>query len=150
MRAVLYARYSSDNQRYESISGQFHCSENYCNRKGYNIVHYYYDEAKSDTTIAGRDQFNQMIADAARDIFDVIVFYQIDRTARNEMDYYASVNKLLKLGVRYEYSAEGIDVSTANGKLTEGVKVAVAAFYSRDLSIKIKPWEKREFVAEKA
>ena len=84
-----------------------------------------------------------MIEDASRGIFDVIVFYQIDRTARNEIDYYASVNKLLKLGVRYEYSAEGIDVSTANGKLTEGVKVAVAAFYSRDLSIKIKRGKKR-------
>lgn len=51
-----------------------------------------------------------MIEDASRGIFDVIVFYQIDRTARNEMDYYASVNKLLKLGVRYEYSAEGIEM----------------------------------------
>lgn len=149
MRAVLYARYSSDNQRYESISGQFHCSEEYCKRKGYNIVHYYYDEAKSGTTIAGREQFNQMIADAARDIFDVIVFYQIDRTARNEMDYYASVNKLLALGIRYEYSAEGIDVSTPNGKLTEGVKVAVAAFYSRDLSIKIKRGKKENVLQSK-
>lgn len=149
MRAVLYARYSSDNQRYESISGQFHCSEEYCKRKGYNIVHYYYDEAKSGTTIAGREQFNQMIADAARDIFDVIVFYQIDRTARNEMDYYASVNKLLALGIRYEYSAEGIDVSTPNGKLTEGVKVAVAAFFSRDLSIKIKRGKKENTLQKK-
>ena len=68
-------------------------------------MHYYYDEAKSGTTVAGREQFNRMIADASRGIFDVIVFYQIDRTARNEMDYYASVNKLLELGVRYEYSA---------------------------------------------
>lgn len=149
MRAVLYARYSSDNQRYESISGQFHCSEEYCRRRGYDIVHYYYDEAKSGTTVAGREQFNQMIEDASRGIFDVIVFYQIDRTARNEMDYYASVNKLLKLGVRYEYSAEGIDVSTANGKLTEGVKVAVAAFYSRDLSIKIKRGKKENLLQKK-
>ena len=149
MRAALYARYSSDNQRYESISGQFHCSEEYCKRKGYNIVHYYYDEAKSGTTIAGREQFNQMITDAARDIFDVIVFYQIDRTARNEMDYYASVNKLLALGIRYEYSAEGIDVSTPNGKLTDGVKVAVAAFYSRDLSIKIKRGKKENVLQGK-
>lgn len=120
MRAVLYARYSSDNQRYESISGQFHCSEEYCKRKGYNIVHYYYDEAKSGTTIAGREQFNQMIADAARDIFDVIVFYQIDRTARNEMDYYASVNKLLALGIRYEYSAEGIRCINSERKAYRG------------------------------
>ena len=149
MRAVLYARYSSDNQRYESISRQFHCSEEYCRRRGYDIVHYYYDEAKSGTTVAGREQFNRMIEDASRGIFDVIVFYQIDRTARNEMDYYASVNKLLELGIRYEYSAEGIDVSTPNGKLTEGVKVAVAAVFSRDLSIKIKRGKKENTLHKK-
>lgn len=149
MRAALYARYSSDNQRYESISGQFHCSEDYCRYKGYNIVHYYYDEAKTGTTVAGREQFNQMIEDAAKNIFDVVIFYQIDRTARNEIDYYANVNKLLGLGISYEYSAEGIDVSTPNGKLTEGVKVAVAAFYSRDLSVKIKRGKKENVLQSK-
>ena len=65
------------------------------------------------------------------------------------MDYYASVSKLLELGIRYEYSAEGIDVSTPNGKLTEGVKVAVAAFFSRDLSIKIKRGKKENTLQKK-
>lgn len=142
IRAALYARYSSDNQRYESITGQMRCSETYCQQKGYTIVKMYTDEAKTGTQLAGRDGFNQMIEDSAFGFFDVVVFYQIDRTARNEADYYASVSKLLDNNVTYEYSADGIDIETPTGKLSEGIKVAVAAWYSRDLAIKVKRGKK--------
>lgn len=142
MRAALYARYSSDNQRAESITAQLRCSEEYCARKHYNIVKIYKDEAISGTSVAGRTGFQQMILESADDIFDVVIFHKIDRNARNEIDYYTNVDRLVKNGVTYEYSAEGIDVSTANGKLTEGIKVAVAAWYSRNLSLEIKKGKK--------
>lgn len=41
---------------------------------------------------------------------------------------------------------KSIDISTANGKLTEGIKVAVAAFYSRNLSIKVKRGKKENLL----
>lgn len=142
MRAALYARYSSDNQRYESITAQLRCSKEYCVRKNYQIVKIYKDEAISGTSVAGRASFQQMILESADDIFDVVIFHKIDRNARNEIDYYTNVDRLIKNGVSYEYSAEGIDVSTANGKLTEGIKVAVAAWYSRNLSLEVKKGKK--------
>ena len=142
MRAALYARYSSDNQRTESITAQLRCSKEYCARKHYSIVKIYKDEAISGTSVAGRAGFQQMILESADDIFDVVIFHKIDRNARNEIDYYTNVDRLVKNGVTYEYSAEGIDVSTANGKLTEGIKVAVAAWYSRNLSLEIKKGKK--------
>ena len=142
IRAALYARYSSDNQRYESITGQLRCSENYCRAKGYIIKKIYTDEAKTGTQLAGRDGFNQMIEDSACDIFDIVVFYQVDRTARNESDYYASVGKLLKNGVAYDYSADDISIDTPTGKLNEGIKVVIAAWYSRQLTIIVKRGKK--------
>lgn len=142
MRAALYARYSSDNQRYESITAQLRCSKEYCTRKNYQIVKIYKDEAISGTSVAGRASFQQMILESADDIFDVVIFHKIDRNARNEIDYYTNVDRLIKNGVSYEYSAEGIDVSTANGKLTEGIKLAVAAWYSRNLSLEVKKGKK--------
>ena len=141
-RAALYARYSSDNQRYESITAQLRCSEEYCARKHYQVVKIYKDEAISGTSVVRRDAFQQMILDSADDVFDVVIFHKIDRNARNEIDYYTNVDRLAKNGVSYEYSAEGIDVTTANGKLTEGIKVAVAAWYSRNLSLEIKKGKK--------
>ena len=41
MRAALYARYSSDNQRYESITAQLRCSKEYCAQKHYDVVKIY-------------------------------------------------------------------------------------------------------------
>lgn len=142
LRAALYARYSSDNQRYESITAQLRCSKEYCASKHYDVVKIYTDEAISGTSVAGRAGFQQMILDSADDVFDVVIFHKIDRNARNEIDYYTNIDRLKKNGVKYEYSAEGIDVSTANGKLTEGIKVAVAAWYSRNLAQEVKKGQK--------
>lgn len=142
MRAALYARFSSDNQREESITAQLRASKAYCEARGYTVVKTYTDEAKSGTTIAGREGFQQMILDSSDNLFDIVILHKIDRAARNEIDYYANMSRLEKNGVSYEYSAEGIDTSTINGKLTEGIKVAVAAWYSRNLSAEVKKGKK--------
>ena len=47
MIVALYARYSSDNQREESIVAQFRACREYCKRKGSSIIHEYADEAYS-------------------------------------------------------------------------------------------------------
>jgi len=50
MRAAIYARYSSDNQREESIEAQIRACKEYTERNGIEIVKIYTDEAKSATT----------------------------------------------------------------------------------------------------
>lgn len=50
IRAVAYPRYSSDNQREESIAAKMRAIEEYCKRKGYTLVDTYPDEAKTATT----------------------------------------------------------------------------------------------------
>ena len=100
MRAALYARYSSDNQRYESITAQLRCSKEYCAQKHYDVVKIYTDEAISGTSVAGRTGFQQMILESGDGIFDVVIFHKIDRNARNEIDYYTNIDRLKKNGVR--------------------------------------------------
>ena len=56
MNAVIYARYSSDNQREESIEGQLRECMAYAERKGLTVVHSYIDRALSAKTDA-RPQF---------------------------------------------------------------------------------------------
>ena len=86
-KAVLYARYSSDNQREESIAAQLRACREHCSRKGYIIVQEYFDEAKSGRS-DNRPAYQKMLADAKKKSFDIIVFHKIDRNARNEYDYY--------------------------------------------------------------
>ena len=69
-RVALYARFSSNNQREESIDAQIRAMKEYCQREKLQIVAIYTDEAKSATT-DNRPQFLQMIADSEKNNFDI-------------------------------------------------------------------------------
>ena len=85
MTAVIYARYSSDNQREESIEGQIRECTAYAEKNGFTVVKHYIDRAVSAKT-DNRPQFQQMIKDSERGIFDVIIVWKLDRFARNRYD----------------------------------------------------------------
>lgn len=85
MRGVIYARYSSDNQREESIEGQIRENTAYAERNGITIVGHYIDRAYSAKT-DNRPEFQRMIKDSARHGFDVIIVWKLDRFARNRYD----------------------------------------------------------------
>ena len=129
LRAALYARFSSENQREESILAQFRDSTEYCKKHNYAIVAKYADEAKSGTTTIGREQYKFMLKDAQKGKFDVVVFHKIDRNARNELDYYITKHKLEEAGVKYAYSRQDIDSTSPEGQMMESMLVGMAAYY---------------------
>lgn len=63
INVVIYARYSCDNQREESIEGQLRECREYCNKNDFNVVNEYIDRALSART-DNRPQFQKMIADS--------------------------------------------------------------------------------------
>jgi site-specific DNA recombinase len=63
MTAVIYARYSSDNQREESIEGQIRECTAYAEKNGITIVKHYIDRAISAKT-DNRPEFQQMTKDS--------------------------------------------------------------------------------------
>lgn len=81
-RVALYARFSSDNQRTESIDAQLRAMRGYCEQHHFAIVNTYIDEAKSATTDR-RPAFQQMISDSATRSFDILLVHKLDRFARN-------------------------------------------------------------------
>lgn len=137
MNAAIYARYSSDNQRAESIAAQFRFAREYCRQKNYAIVKEYKDEAMTGTN-DNRPAFQQMLKDAALGLFDVVVMHKVDRAARNEYDYYTNRHKLEICGVRVEFAGTAFDTSTPEGRFMEAQLVGMAAYYSRNLSNEIK------------
>ena len=60
MTAVIYARYSSDNQREESIEGQIRECTAYAEKNGITIVKHYIDRAISAKT-DNRPEFQQIV-----------------------------------------------------------------------------------------
>ena len=84
MNAVIYARYSSDNQREESIEGQFRECQVFAERKGYTIIKTYADRAISGKKADNRPQFMQMVSDSTHGEFDVVIVWKIDRFSRDK------------------------------------------------------------------
>ena len=82
MNAVIYARYSSDNQREESIEGQIRECTAYAERNGITVVRHYIDRALSAKT-DNRPDFQQMIRDSNKKLFEIVLVWKFDRFARN-------------------------------------------------------------------
>mgnify|MGYP001063103538 CR=1 FL=1 len=94
MNAVIYARYSSDNQREESIEGQLRECKEYADQNGITVVRTYIDRALSAKTDS-RPQFQQMIHDSATHTFEAVLVWKLDRFSRNRYDS-AHYKRILK------------------------------------------------------
>ena len=132
MKAVIYARYSSDNQREESITAQVRACTEYCQKKGYAIVRTYTDEARSALT-DDRPQFQQMVSDAKTNLFNVLVIHKLDRFARNRYDSAFYKRELRRAGVKIESVLEHLDDSPES-ILMESMLEGMAEYYSKNLA----------------
>ena len=63
--AVIYARYSSDNQTEQSIEGQLRVCQDYAERNDITIIKTYVDRAMTGTN-DNRPDFQQMIKDSSK------------------------------------------------------------------------------------
>ena len=75
-------RYSSTNQREESIEAQVRACQEYAKRNGLIIVEIYADLAKTGTN-AEREEFQRMIADSAAGKFEYVIVHKLDRFSRD-------------------------------------------------------------------
>ena len=135
MTAVIYARYSTDSQREESIEGQIRECTAYAEKNGFTVVKHYIDRAISAKT-DNRPQFQQMIKDSERGIFDVIIVWKLDRFARNRYDSARYKTQLKRNGVKLVSATEVISAGP-EGIILESVLEGYAEYYSADLSEKV-------------
>ena len=99
MKAVIYARYSSDSQREESIEGQIRECTAFAEKNGITILRHYIDRAFSAKT-DNRPEFQNMIKDSNKKLFDMVIVWKLDRFARNRYDSARYKAQLKKNGVK--------------------------------------------------
>ena len=136
MNAVIYARYSSHNQREESIEGQIRECTAFANRNGMTVVGEYIDRAltgKNDN----RANFQKMIHDSEKRNWDAVIVYTLDRIARNRYDSAMYKAKLKKNGVRLYYAKQVIP-DGPEGIILESVLEGMAEYYSENLARNVK------------
>lgn len=135
MRAVIYARYSCDNQREESIEGQLRECREFAARKGYTLVGSYIDRAVSAKT-DNRPEFQRMVKESSGGLFDMVIVWKLDRFARNRYDSAHYKAALRKNGVKVVSATEVISEG-AEGIILESVLEGYAEYYSAELSEKV-------------
>lgn len=136
MKAVIYARFSSHNQREESIEGQVRECRAFAERNDIQIIGSYADRAISGKT-DNRPEFQRMIADSAKGQFQAVIVYQLDRFARNRYDSATYRAKLKKNGVKVMSAKENI-TDDPSGIILEAMLEGMAEYYSAELSQKIR------------
>jgi site-specific DNA recombinase len=130
MRAVIYARYSSDLQREASIEDQIRLSRKRIEEEGWQYLHAYTDRAQSGAS-ALRPAYQSLLEDARRGQFDVVVAEALDRLSRDQEDIAGLFKRLRFAGVRLFTLAEG-EIS----ELHVGLKGTMNALFLKDLADK--------------
>lgn len=129
---VIYARYSSHNQRDCSIEQQVDAAKAYAEEVGIKIVEVYADRAVSGKT-DNRPQFQKLMRDAHKGTFKFVIAWKSNRIGRNMLQAMVNEAKLDDLGVRCLYVEEDFD-DTAAGRFALRSMMNVNQFYSENMA----------------
>jgi site-specific DNA recombinase len=122
MRAAIYARYSSENQRPESIEDQIASCRRLATARGYSVEdeHIYADVAASGAR-EDRAGLAALRRAASERVFDVALVDDLSRLARNTLLLLSVLEELRFHGVRVVSVADGLD--SQDQKSTIGIQV---------------------------
>lgn len=135
---AVYARFSSDNQRKESIDEQVRACKYYAQQTGqYDIVKIYSDEAMSGFRHTHkREGFLQLMEDARAHKFEAVMVYELSRFSRNGTDTITYTEELERLGIEFVSVREKLD-QTPEGRMMMYVITGMNEYYSRNLAIEV-------------
>src|SRR5215470_1050607 len=132
MRAVVYARFSSDLQRDASIDDQLEVCRRLLDREGWQLAKVYADRAISGAS-RNRPEYQQMLADAERSQFDVVVCEALDRLGRKLADIAELHDRLAFRGIKL--------FAVNTGEITQlhvGLLGTMSQLYLSDLRDKVR------------
>lgn len=141
INVVAYARFSSENQRAESILAQVRAIEEYCKRNGYRLIKIYKDKAISGTSTEDREQFLQMIDDSKNKDFKFVIVHKFDRFARNRYDHAMYEKKLEDNGVKLISVTEQL-TDSPESVILKSVLTGMNEYYSLNLAREVKKGQK--------
>ena len=138
MNIAAYCRVSTDKEdQLNSLETQKEFFLEYTNRTGDNLIKLYADEGISGTKIKNRKEFQRMLADAEKGLFDMVVVKDISRFARNTVDLLQSVRKLKALGIETQFLTANM-TSMGNSEFVLTIFGALAQEESANTSKRIK------------
>ena len=140
-RCVIYTRVSTNNQ---TIDNQLNVLREIAKLKGYEIVREYTDEGISGAK--GREErkgFDELIKDATRKKFDIILCWSVDRLGRNLSHLVSFLNEIQSVGCDLYIHQSGLDTSTPMGKMMFQLTGIFAEFERTMISERVRAGQKR-------
>ena len=129
---VIYARYSSHNQKEESIEQQIEECTAFAETNGITVTHIYADKAISGRTDR-RTEFQRLMRDAEKRKFQVVIAYKSNRISRNMLNALSYLQKLESYGIETLYAKEEFG-NTAAGRFALRTMMNVNQFYSENMA----------------
>src|SRR5207249_5274992 len=133
MKAALYVRVSTLDQNTENQAIEL---RRYIESRGWTAVEY------RDHGVSGakdrRPALDQLVTDAKRRRFDVLVVWRLDRLGRNLRHLVTLLEDLQLLGIAFVSLGEGIDATTPAGKLQMHILAAISEFERARIAERVK------------
>ena len=141
MKAVAYLRVSDISQvEGHSLDAQERLFRELCKNRSWEAVRIYREEGRSAhfDAIARRPIFRQLLDDAAKQEFDIVIVHTLDRWSRNLRVTLESLKTLSKYNVGLVSITENIDYSSPQGKLFTQMLGSFAEYFSDSLGTHVK------------
>ncbi|HHG90312.1 MAG TPA: recombinase family protein [Devosia sp.] len=131
-----YIRVSTERQGDgASLEAQKDAITGFASQNNLQIVEWF--EERETASKIGRPIFGQMMKALQRGDAEGLIVHKIDRSARNYRDW-SLIDDVLQLGIKVYSAADNLDFGTRSGRLMADIQMALAADYSRNLSLEVK------------
>jgi DNA invertase Pin-like site-specific DNA recombinase len=124
MRAAIYARVSTFDQ---NVSMQLRDLRRLAKQRGFTVFKEYLDEGQSGSRTS-RPSLDEMLADAKRGRFQVLLVWKLDRLGRSTAHLIRLLEDFRVWNVQLVSFGEGLDFTTTAGKLFYTLLGAFAEF----------------------
>ena len=124
-RIAIYARVST--KKGQDPAMQVDELKEYCGRRGWEIAGEYVDHGVSGAK-ERRPALDRLMHDCRKGIVDAVIVYRYDRFARSLSHLVNALSEFDSLGIDFISLHEGIDTTTANGRLCFGIFASIAQF----------------------
>src|SRR3990167_4806542 len=135
VKCAIYVRVSTLDK--QDVGMQSRELQEYAEKRGWEIVRTYEDKASG--TNVNRKGLKDMLTDARKRKFDILLVWKLDRLFRSLRDCMNGLHELMELNVDFiSLKDTGIDTSTAQGKLLLAIVASFAEFESSMIRMRVR------------
>lgn len=143
-KIVFYGRVSTEHEaQLSALENQLQWYDDQLRKHdNWSLIHKYIDRGITGTMAKKRPSFMEMIADAEKGKFDLIVTREVSRFARNTVDTLNYTRKLKKMGVEVYFVEDNIWTFEQDGELRLTIMAALSQEESRKDSERVRAGQK--------